>query len=299
MNFFVQNRYLTLAFAVSIVLHCCVLVVHFVSPDAFKLSTSAPRLDVVLMNAKQDKKPLNPDAIAQTNFEGGGQSDQGRATSPLPDMQRTEAGDDLQVTKRRIAELEEAQRKILSEAQRRVKVNPDSDSKVHESADPGDDDKLSHRALALSAAEIAKRIELENKRPKRTIIAPSTMKASYARYYDRVKRHIEKVGTVNFPEKDGKKLYGQLIMSIFIYHDGKLFTGDNSDGMVIEQSSGNKALDERAKAIVRNAARSEDGFGIFPKSMRTSSNGDILVMITTLHFTHDNELEVQLQGQAN
>lgn len=300
MNFIVQNRNLSIAIAVSLALHAGILLVHFVGPENLRRAIS-PKLEVSLVNFNSGKKPLNPDKIAQADNEGGGESEQGTAASPLPNMGRVENGDQLTLERKRVEELEAMQQKMLADLKKQqFKTAPVVDNQTNpEASENGNEDRKSSRELALAAAEIAKRIETENKRPKRTIVSPSTIRASYARYYDRVKRHVEKVGTSNFPQKNGKKLYGELIMSIYIYHDGSLFTGDGNGGLVIEQSSGNPALDERAKAIVRSAATmSTDGFGVFPAKMRTSENGDILVMITTFRFTHEDELEIDLQGEA-
>ena len=111
-------------------------------------------------------------------------------------------------------------------------------------------------------------------------------------YFDSVRKKIEDVGTLNFPQKDGKKLYGELTMSISIFQDGKTYAKDRDEGIVIERSSGNTALDEAARRIVRRAAP----FGAFDKKMRSSDRDDVWVMTTRFKFTRDEGVEAVLQG---
>ena len=49
-------------------------------------------------------------------------------------------------------------------------------------------------------AEIERRINEENARPKKRYISPSTREEVYAIYYDALRRKIEERGTQNFPE---------------------------------------------------------------------------------------------------
>ena len=105
-----QNRTLAIAIAVSVLAHGALLAVRFAAPDAFKLQARRSRLEVILVNAKHDKKPLKADALAQANLDGGGNADAGRAKSPLPDMRKTEDGDGLKAMQRRIDELEDSSR---------------------------------------------------------------------------------------------------------------------------------------------------------------------------------------------
>jgi len=68
------------------------------------------------------------------------------------------------------------------------------------------------KALVKILAEIEKRINEENARPKKRYISPATREAVYAVYYDGLRRKIEQRGTSNFPEAAGRKLYGELTM---------------------------------------------------------------------------------------
>ena len=74
-NLILQNRSLSLAIALSLITHGILLTVRFVSPESFRLPPANPAIEVVLVNAKHNKAPLNPDALAQANLDGGGQAD--------------------------------------------------------------------------------------------------------------------------------------------------------------------------------------------------------------------------------
>ena len=290
MNLFVQHRLLSLAFGISLLVHGVLLAVHFVAPDAFRLKPSDPELEVILVNAKHDKKPVNAEALAQANLDGGGNAERGRAKSPLPDMKRVESGDSVKAAQRRVAELEQQQRKMLAQMQ---------SSQQHvasaEEPKPREEPLLNARdmietakAMARMEAEVAKNIEQYNKRPKKTQITPSTREVGYAQYYKTLQDKIEKVGTLNFPTQDGKKLYGELLVIIPVFQDGTIYERDG--GVVVKTSSGNPALDRAAVAIVRRSAP----FGHFPENMRTSGKDDVWEIVTRFRFTRDQGLQAQL-----
>ena len=247
---------------------------------------------MILVNAKHDKAPLKADALAQANLDGGGKADAGRAKSPLPDMRKNETGESVKATKRRIAELEETQRKLLTQAARQ---NPLTAAPVTEKAKPdpmpsGADLLESSKAIARMAAEITQTIDDQNKRPKKTFITPSTREVGYAMYYQRLQRKVEEVGTLNFPQKNGRKLYGELVVYIPIFQDGTIY--EKEGGVRVEKSSGNDALDEAALRIVRRSAP----FGKFPPNMLSSERDDLWVIITRFKFTREEKLESDLTG---
>jgi protein TonB len=149
------------------------------------------------------------------------------------------------------------------------------------------------KELARMEAEINKSIEDYNKRPKKTQITPSTREVGYAMYYSALQKKIEKLGTLNFPQRDGTKLYGELVVYIPVFHDGAIY--EKEGGPRIEKSSGNPALDNAALNIVRRAAP----FGRFPANMRSSGKDDVWEIITRFRFTRDDGVEAQLRGSSN
>ncbi|WP_171940394.1 TonB C-terminal domain-containing protein [Herbaspirillum rubrisubalbicans] len=290
MNLFAQHRLLSIALGVSLLVHGLLLAVHFVAPGALRFKPSDPELEVILVNAKHDKKPVQAQALAQANLDGGGNAEDGRAKSPLPDMQHVESGDSVKAAQRKVAELEQQQRKMLAQLQASQQHVASADQHQPTQAAQPDARDLTEtaRAMARMEAEVAKDIAQYNKRPKKTQITPSTREVGYAQYFKALQDKIEKVGTLNFPTRDGKKLYGELLVVIPVFQDGTLYERDG--GVVVRSSSGNAALDQAAVAIVRRSAP----FGRFPENMRTSGKDDVWEVIVTFRFTREQGVQAQL-----
>lgn len=281
------------AVAFSVVAHAALLAVRFVAPDAFKMQPADPGLEVILVNAKHAQRPLKAEALAQANLDGGGQVEAGRSKSPLPDMRKSEDGDSVKAAQRRIAELQEIQQNLLT----RVRASKFNAAPVTEKDKPdptrtGADLLESSKAIARQAAEIDTRIDDQNKRPKKTFITPSTQEVGYAMYYKSMQKRVEEVGTLNFPQANGRKLYGELILEIPIFQDGTIYQKDG--GVHVRKSSGSQALDNAALAIVRRAAP----FGRFPPNMLSSDRDDLWVIITRFRFTREELLKANLSGGA-
>jgi protein TonB len=133
-------------------------------------------------------------------------------------------------------------------------------------------------------AAIEKRVEEENARPRKRYLSPATLGATYATYYDDMRRKIEQVGTANFPHVAGRKLYGELLMALLINHDGRIL-----DARVV-RGSGNRMLDRLAEAIAQKAAP----FGPFTPAMRKDT--DQFDVTARFRFTHEQTLETTLQA---
>ena len=134
-------------------------------------------------------------------------------------------------------------------------------------------------------AEIERRINEENARPKKRYISPATREEVYAVYYDGLRRKIEERGTTHFPEAAGKKLYGELTMIVTVNHDGRVLDTE------IVETSGNITLDRRAQTIARSAGP----FGRFSAAMRRKA--DQIVVVSRFRFTRDETLETQLTAR--
>ncbi|MYM30097.1 energy transducer TonB [Duganella sp. CY15W] len=292
MKSFKENRLLYLALGISLVAHGAMLAVHFAAPAPTPAQATDPGLEVILVNAKHNKAPLKADAVAQANLDGGGTVDQGRSKSPMPDMRKTEMGDSVKASKRRIRELEEQQKNLLTQVKSSASIEapPITEKNKPDPTPTGADLLESSKAIARRVAEISETIEEQNKRPKKTTITPSTREAGYATYYKTMQKRIEDFGTLNFPNNNGHKLYGQLMLLIPVFQDGTIYEKDG--GIKVERSSGNPALDEAAIRIVRRSAP----FGKFPPNMRSSDRDDLWVIITTFRFTRDDKLQADLSG---
>ena len=274
---------LQLALAVSLALHAALLTLRLVDPETFKRVFEEAPLEVILVNARTVEKADKAQAIAQANMAGGGEAAQGRATSPLPPSLRTESGDDAQESaQRNLQTLQEQQNLILAQVRKQLAALPPPDPARPDSSAEQVQREEKRRQLVRVLAEIERRINEENARPKRRYISPATREAVYAAYYDHLRRAIEDKGTENFPQLGGQKLYGELTMIVTVNHDGRLL------GTEVVASSGNRALDRRAEAIARAAAP----FGRFNEEMRRKA--DQILVVSRFKFTREEVLETQL-----
>lgn len=279
------------AIGFSVLAHAVLLAIRFVPPDAFRIQPADPGLEVILVNAKHAKAPTKAEALAQANLEGGGNADAGRSKSPLPDLRRNDTGETVKAAERRIAQLMQMQKELLARARAsNFNVAPITDKDKPDPNRTGEDLIESSKAIARSVAELSERIEDQNKRPKKTFITPSTRAVGYAMYYNQMSKRIEDFGTLNFPNKNGKKLYGELVMMIPVFQDGTIYEKDG--GLEIKRSSGNADLDDAAKRIVRRSSP----FGRFPANMRSTDRDDLWVVVITFRFTSRDRLDVDMKG---
>lgn len=276
---------LQMALGVSVAVHAALLTVRIVDPEGFNRVFQDTPLEVVLVNARSNEKPEKAQAIAQYALAGGGQADKGRATSPLPPSALTAIGDADQDAQRRVEAMQEQQMLMLAQVKGMLTAMPPPDPRQPPNTPDAKAREEKRRQLVKLLAEIERRINEENARPKKRYISPSTREEVYAIYYDSLRRRIEERGTHNFPEQAGRKLYGELTMIVTVNHDGHVL-----DTEVVE-SSGNRTLDRRAQSIARKAGP----FGQFSAAMRRRA--DQIVVVSRFKFTRDETLETRLTAQ--
>ncbi len=274
---------LQLALGVSVLFHATLLTIRFVDPEGFNRVFQDTPLEVILVNAKSDELPQKAMAIAQDNLAGGGDAAQGRATSPLPPTLQARTGDAMEDEERRIEALKEKQNQLLAQVRKALASLPPPDLEAVNQSQDAVERERKRQALVKMLAEIEKRINEENARPKKRYISPATREEVYAIYYDELRRKIEDRGTSNFPEAAGRKLYGELTMVITVNHTGEVLSTE------VVQSSGNRTLDRRAQAIVRGLA-----FGRFNEVMRRRA--DQIVVVSRFRFTREDGLQTQLSS---
>jgi protein TonB len=273
---------LSVALIVSLGVHAVLLTVRIVDPEGFNRIFQDTPLEVILVNSRSGEPPEKAQAIAQAALAGGGEAVAGRATSPLPPSAIVETGDSDQEARKRIEQLQETQQQLLAQIRRELALLPAPDPQ-HEQGNPDEAaQEERRRQLVMLLAEIEKRVNEENARPKKRYISPATREEVYAMYYDQLRRRIEERGTRNFPENQGKKLYGELTMNVTVDAEGRVV-----DTEVIRPSS-SKLLDRRAIAIVRAAAP----FGLFSAAMR--KRADQLVITSRFKFTRDEGMEATM-----
>lgn len=276
---------LHIALGVSIAVHAVLLTVRFVDPERFNRVFQDTPLEVILVNAKSNTRPEAAKAIAQASLAGGGDAEKGRATSPLPPSTVTSLGDANEDAQRKVESLQEQQMQLLAQVKKALATTPPPDMRLPADNPARVEQEEKRRQLVKILAEIEKRINEENARPKKRYISPATREEVYAIYYDELRRKIEDRGTTNFPEQAGKKLYGELTMVLTVNFDGKVLDTE------VVQTSGSLTLDRRAQTIVRSSGP----FGAFSDAMRRKA--DQIVVVSRFRFTRDDTLETRLTGQ--
>jgi protein TonB len=294
-----NDRRLWIAITVSLLLHAAVLSLHFSFPEASRVLRGKV-LDIVLVNAKSARKPVDAQVLAQANLDGGGNSDEDRiAQTPLPASPQEQPGNELQQAQRRVQELEERQRQLLTQTRVSKKAAPPvtkTRSQTTSEASPApappaaaETPALSGRDLANSALEmmrleavIARQTEEYNKRPRvRPILSARAEEYRFAQYEDAWRIKVERVGTLNYPRAARGRLSGSLMMTVVINRDGSVARVE------IDRPSGHSVLDEAARRIVNLAAP----FAEFPPDIRRE--WDQLSITRTFIFTSSNQLETK------
>ena len=278
------NSPLALALLLSLAVHAVLLTVRFVAPEQFNRVFKDTALEVILVNAQSQERPEHAQAIAQANLAGGGDVAQGRATSPMPYSALTRIGDDFEERQRQIDALQERQTTLLTQLRQRLAALPEYDPREAAQQQAREQQEQKRKQLLKQLAELEKRINEENARPKKRYISPATKEAAYAVYYDALRHKVEEKGTENFPEVGGRKLYGDLIMVLTINHDGRVLETE------IVESSGQQDLDRRAQAI----AYASGPFGSFIPAMRAQA--DQIVVVARFSFTRDQVLQANVQA---
>ncbi len=276
---------LQLALGVSVLLHAAVLSVRFIDPEGFNRVFEDTPLEVILVNARSSERPDEDKAQAMAQFAlaGGGEAAQGRATSPLPYSALTSIGNDFEEAQRKMDAMQEQQTQLLAQLRQQIAALPPPDPRAARpnAEQSAQDDR--RRQLVKLLAEIEKRINEENARPKKRYISPATRDAVYAVYYDAMRRKVEDKGTRNFPQQNGAKLYGDLTMIVTVNHDGRVLSTE------IVQGSGSRVLDTRAEAI----AHASGPFGEFGPEMRKKA--DQIAVVSRFKFTREQTLETSVQ----
>lgn len=276
-----HSRALHASVAVSLALHAGLLSVHFRFPDALRWKLPNTPLEVILVNAKTKEAPVKADALAQANLDRGGNTDQAvRARTPLPVTQPDDAGNTLAKAQRRVQELEDRQRMLMAQSVDKPapkvqptppKPKPKSEEKPATRPTGRDLADLSLAALKLQA-QLDRRVEAYQKRPRKKFIGARATEYRFAQYEEDWRMKIERIGTLNYPPEARGRIYGNLRLTVTIRADGSV------ESVELDRSSGLKVLDQAAYKIVRMA----EPFAPFPDNIRRDT--DLLVITRTWFF---------------
>jgi len=274
-----QGRTLAASLAASLALHALILSLHFRLPGSGRI-TPPPSLEVILVNARSLERPTRPEALAQANLDGGGTVEAPRrARTPLPAIEPPRRGQDLAQAERRAQELEVREQELLAQAREAQRAVTEKDPAPAAPAVPSGRE-LADLALAAARlqAEIDRRHEEYQKRPRKRFIGARATEYRFALYEEQWRAKIERVGTLNFPADARGKLYGSLRLTVTLRPDGSV------ESVELDRSSGLKALDEAAFRIVRLAAP----FAPFPPDVARDT--DLLVITRTWFFAQGDRL---------
>jgi protein TonB len=273
---------LQIALGVSVIAHAALLAVRFVDPESFNRAFTDTPLEVILVNSKTKERPdANAKLMAQTSLAGGGDLDKGRATSPLPPSSFTAIGDSFEDARRQVDALQAEQMQMITQLKRDIAAMPVRDPRNAGDPTEAAAQEEKRRQMVELLAQIERRVNEENSRPKKRYISPSTREEAFAVYVDTMLRRVEARAAENFPELAGKKLYGELKMT-----SPSTSTATCSPPWST-RSSGNIALDRRAQAIVRSTGN----FGKFTNAMR-QEQADQMVIQGTFRFARDGTMEI-------
>ncbi|MHB1143696.1 MAG: energy transducer TonB [Thiobacillus sp.] len=279
-----QGTRMALALLASAAVHGMVLSTQFVQINPRLFEDPSLPMEVVLVNAKSADSPLNPDALAQVNLAGGGNTDEDRRLkSPLPASPKTQTGNEAEVLQARVVELEQRARALLTQLKPDARLQarppePGTDASPL-SQQARDMAQLQTREMAQLQASISQQWDDYQKRPKRAFVGANVREYAFARYVEDWVAKVERVGNLNYPEAARRQgIYGSLRLTVSIYADGRIEAVD------VDRSSGSRILDAAAIRIVELAAP----YASFPDDMRKKT--DILSITRTWTFTRSDKL---------
>lgn len=264
---------LLVGIGVSVLFHVLVLAVRFAPPAPLSLAAQDSRLEVILLNAATAQQPVEPAVLAQVDMEGGGDRDEGRATSPLAASAEVREGDDIAQRQQRVRELEEQQRRLLARASELGAVR-DRPAKPEPRAEETGDREQTRDEIARLQAQIDQQISDYNRRPRRLTFGVNAVGVSYARYVSDWAAQIERIGTERYPAQARGKIYDSLVITVEIDKHGKVID------VVINRKSRHEVLNRAVKEIVYAGAPYE------PFSPEMAREGDILQIVRTWTFTN-------------
>lgn len=278
-----QSTRMALALLASAAVHGMLLSTQFVQINPRLFEDHSLPMEVVLTNARSLESPLSPDALAQVNLAGGGNTDEDRRLkSPLPASARTQAGSDEAAMQARVAELEQQARMLLSKLQADAELREQRAPSEPAPARPAiDASQLNQQAreMAQLQAQISQQWDEYQKRPKRAFVGANVREYAFARYVEDWVAKVERVGNLNYPEAARRQgIYGSLKLTVSIYANGEI------EKVEIDRSSGSKILDAAATKIVELA----EPYAAFPDDMRRKT--DILSITRTWTFTRSDQL---------
>lgn len=238
---------LFLAAVVHIVL---ILGISFNMPKPEKVHRS---IDIVLVNAPAKKAPKEAKFLAQENQIGAGEE----TKKPEPPKQQlpspSQGESEAKPVAKKVAEVEskpKVEKKVVVQkvAEKKV-VATDKPEEGEQEPRPRLSAESLQQQIAQLGAEIRQKQESADNAGIKFINQLSAHKAVGMQYMKDWENKVERTGNLNYPAVAAKKNFSAtLTMDVGISADGSIYS------MRINRSSGNPALDEAAKNIVKMSA---------------------------------------------
>ncbi|MDO9046698.1 MAG: TonB family protein [Methylobacter sp.] len=271
-----NNDSLLIALFLAAVIHVVIgLGVNFTVPQPEQVSRS---IDITLVNMPAKKAPEKAQLLAQENQIGAGE--QSKKPEPPPQQQPSQGNSPAKQVKKSEPEHSEpkAARKLITQkkAEKKIVTASKPDTGQHTEKHP----QLTAEMLQQQIAQLGTEIRLNQQTAEQTKIkfvdSVSAHKYVAAQYMKDWEDKVERTGNLNYPEAATKKNFsGTLTMDVGIKADGSIYS------IRINQSSGNPALDEAAKRIVRMSAP----FAPLPAELRKEL--DVLVITRVWKFSDE------------
>jgi len=274
---------LTIALFVAAAVHAIIILGVSFDPFLNELRTPPP-LEVVLVQKSDSERPEEADYLAESAQDGGGENDEaarpaapftsdqdldtdGIAPTPMvaSDPAPSDAADDAVLTN------------VFSD--REVKSDSEEQDTSEETKQQAEVKVDNSFEIARLQAEIDRQQERTAKRPKKKWLTARTHEATSAKYMYRWVEKVERIGNLNYPDAVRReKLSGAVVMTVGILKNGAI------ESILVEESSGQRILDDAAKRIVQLASPFEPLVG------KLGEETDILYITRTWDFQSSNSV---------
>ncbi|MFA5018721.1 MAG: TonB family protein [Methylobacter sp.] len=271
-----NNDSLLVALFLAAVIHVVIgLGINFTAPQPEQVSRS---IDITLVNMPTPKAPEKAQLLAQENQLGAGE--QIKKPEPPPQQLPSQGNNPAKQVKKSEPEHSEpkAAKKLITQkkAEKKIVTASKPDTGQHTEKHP----QLTAEMLQQQIAQLGTEIRLNQQTAEQTKIkfvdSVSAHKYVAAQYMKDWEDKVERTGNLNYPEVAAKKNFsGTLTMDVGIKADGSIYS------IRINQSSGNPALDEAAKKIVRMSAP------FAPLPVELQKELDVLVITRVWKFSDE------------
>jgi protein TonB len=271
---------LTVWLFIAAVIHAIVLMgIHFDNPTP---RINHKTVEVTLVNSIAKKAPKNAKYFAQHHQFGAGSEDQ--KPTAIAGKTPNNGTDNQKQRETKATEIEAAiQHRLITQKDKHKKQNTlhqkqDSEAGHESEAQP----ELSLEELDRQIAQLEAKLKQQKRNAEKTrtksIDAISAHKYVAAQYIKDWEIKVERIGNLNYPAQiNGKQDFsGSLVMDLGVNSNGSIYN------IKVVKSSGNLALDEAAKRIVRISAP----FAPLPEALKEEL--DVLRIRRVWSFSEEN-----------